>query len=123
MRLRYRSQAAGVHGVEEHGRGRVTLHLAEPVDGAAPGQTACLYAGDVVVGYGTIALSPGPARQLDPGRRVTMLAAALAHHVALDAAAAAAVQRQARRAVGRVVAVAPLHELVQRGGELAALAR
>ena len=37
------------------GRGRVTLHLHEPVDGAAPGQTACLYSGDVVVGSGTIA--------------------------------------------------------------------
>ena len=54
MRLRYRSKPLGC-AVEEHGRGRVTLRLSEPVDGAAPGQTACLYAGDVVVGYGTIA--------------------------------------------------------------------
>ena len=47
-------QAAAVHG-GGGGRGRLTLHLGEPCDGAAPGQTACLYAGDVVVGYGTIA--------------------------------------------------------------------
>jgi len=54
VRLRYRSKPLRC-AVEEHGRGRVTLRLSEPVDGAAPGQTACLYAGDVVVGYGTIA--------------------------------------------------------------------
>jgi tRNA-specific 2-thiouridylase len=52
-RLRYRSRPLPC-AVEEHGRGRLTLHLGEPVDGAAPGQTACLYAGDVVVGWGTI---------------------------------------------------------------------
>jgi tRNA U34 2-thiouridine synthase MnmA/TrmU len=28
--------------------------LAEPVDGAAPGQVACLLDGDLVVGHGTI---------------------------------------------------------------------
>ena len=55
VRLRYRSQPLACT-VAEEGRGRLTLHLAEPVDGGvAPGQTACLYAGDVVVGYGTIA--------------------------------------------------------------------
>ena len=32
---------AAVHG-RRHGPGGSTLHLAEPVDGAAPGQTACL---------------------------------------------------------------------------------
>ncbi|HEY1567069.1 MAG TPA: aminomethyltransferase beta-barrel domain-containing protein [Solirubrobacteraceae bacterium] len=30
------------------------MQLAEPVDGAAPGQLACLMDGDVVVGWGTI---------------------------------------------------------------------
>jgi tRNA-specific 2-thiouridylase len=54
VRLRYRSRPLGCT-VEEHGRGRATLRLEDPVDGAAPGQTACLYAGDVVVGYATIA--------------------------------------------------------------------
>jgi tRNA-specific 2-thiouridylase len=33
---------------------RLALELAEPVERTAPGQIACLYAGDLVVGYGTI---------------------------------------------------------------------
>ena len=53
VRLRYRSRPLPC-AVEPNGSGRVTLHLHEPVDGAAPGQTACLYSGDVVVGSGTI---------------------------------------------------------------------
>ena len=53
VRLRYRSRPLPCT-VAEAGMGRVTLHLAEPADAAAPGQTACLYRGDVVVGYGTI---------------------------------------------------------------------
>ena len=53
-KLRYRSKPLPCT-VAEQGTGRLTLHLGEPSDGAAPGQTACLYAGDVVVGYGTIA--------------------------------------------------------------------
>jgi tRNA-specific 2-thiouridylase len=35
----------------------LSLELAEPVDGAAPGQLACLMDGDLVVGWGTIARS------------------------------------------------------------------
>jgi tRNA-specific 2-thiouridylase len=55
VKLRYRSRPLPCT-VAEQGRGRLTVHLSEPADGgAAPGQTACLYAGDVVVGYGTIA--------------------------------------------------------------------
>ena len=34
---------------------RVSVELDEPAERTAPGQLACLYAGDVVVGYGTIA--------------------------------------------------------------------
>ncbi len=34
---------------------RANIELAEPAERTAPGQVACLYAGDVVVGYGTIA--------------------------------------------------------------------
>jgi tRNA-specific 2-thiouridylase len=34
---------------------RVSLELEQPVERTAPGQIACMYAGDVVVGYGTIA--------------------------------------------------------------------
>jgi tRNA-specific 2-thiouridylase len=54
VRLRYRSTPVPCRVVDD-GRGRVTLHLGAPVDGAAPGQTACFYAGDVVVGSGVIA--------------------------------------------------------------------
>ena len=54
-KLRYRSRPlpcrlAGGPGAH----GRLTLELDEPVDGAAPGQTACLMDGDLVVGHGTI---------------------------------------------------------------------
>ena len=35
--------------------GGLALRLAEPVDGAAPGQIACLMRGDVIVGHGVIA--------------------------------------------------------------------
>jgi tRNA-specific 2-thiouridylase len=57
VKLRYRSRAVRcrVAGDPAPGRHRrLELELADPVDGAAPGQTACLLSGDVVVGYGTI---------------------------------------------------------------------
>jgi tRNA-specific 2-thiouridylase len=49
VRLRYRSPALGcrLDGDE--------IHLAEPFDGAAPGQTAVFLAGDAIVGCATIA--------------------------------------------------------------------
>jgi tRNA U34 2-thiouridine synthase MnmA/TrmU len=49
VKLRYRSKAlpATLDGEE--------LHLGEPVAGAAPGQAAVLYAGDVIVGSAWIA--------------------------------------------------------------------
>jgi tRNA-specific 2-thiouridylase len=53
VKLRYRSRALPCRATD-HGRGRVELELLEPVDGAAPGQTACLLRGDVIVGWGTI---------------------------------------------------------------------
>jgi tRNA-uridine 2-sulfurtransferase len=57
VKLRYRSRAvpctvAGAPGPGAHRR--LELALGEPVDGAAPGQAACLLRGDVVVGWGTI---------------------------------------------------------------------
>jgi tRNA-uridine 2-sulfurtransferase len=57
VRLRYRSRAvpctvAGAPGPGAHRR--LELRLGAPVDGAAPGQAACLLRGDVVVGWGTI---------------------------------------------------------------------
>ncbi len=57
VKLRYRSRpvACRVAGdVEAGNHRRLQLELADPVDGAAPGQTACLLRGDVVVGWGTI---------------------------------------------------------------------
>jgi tRNA-specific 2-thiouridylase len=39
---------------------RIEIELGTPVDGAAPGQLACLMCGDLVVGWGTIAPPPVP---------------------------------------------------------------
>ncbi len=61
VKLRYRSRplACTVTGSPGAGRhDRLELELAEPVDGAAPGQLACLMDGDLVVGWGTIVRSP-----------------------------------------------------------------
>jgi tRNA-specific 2-thiouridylase len=58
VKLRYRSKTlpARVAGEPEDGRHRsLELELECPVDGAAPGQLACLMDGDLVVGWGTIA--------------------------------------------------------------------
>jgi tRNA-specific 2-thiouridylase len=33
----------------------VEVELGEPIERTAPGQIACLYAGDVILGYGTVA--------------------------------------------------------------------
>ena len=58
VRLRYHSRAIACRIPGDPAPGphrRLELELADPVDGAAPGQTACLLKGDVVVGYGTIA--------------------------------------------------------------------
>ncbi len=57
VKLRYRQRplSAAVAGHPGEGRHRsLSLKLAEPVDGAAPGQLACLMDGDLVVGWGTI---------------------------------------------------------------------
>jgi tRNA-uridine 2-sulfurtransferase len=57
VKLRYRQSplSASVAGDPGEGRHRsLSLELAEPVDGAAPGQLACLMDGDLVVGWGTI---------------------------------------------------------------------
>ena len=45
---RPRAPRAGAHE-------RLAIELCEPAERTAPGQIACLYAGDVVVGFGTIA--------------------------------------------------------------------
>jgi tRNA-specific 2-thiouridylase len=57
VKLRYRQRplTASVAGDAGEGRHRsLSLQLSEPVDGAAPGQLACLMDGDLVVGWGTI---------------------------------------------------------------------
>jgi tRNA-specific 2-thiouridylase len=61
VKLRYRSRpvACRVAGPAAPGEHRtLSLELAEDVDGAAPGQTACLLRGDVVVGWATIVAGP-----------------------------------------------------------------
>ncbi len=57
VKLRYRSRPIPCGLAGEAGPGRhaeLTIDLHEPVDGAAPGQLACLMDGDLVIGWGTI---------------------------------------------------------------------
>jgi tRNA-specific 2-thiouridylase len=57
VKLRYHQRPLGASVAGDPGEGRhraLALELAEPVDGAAPGQLACLMDGDLVVGWGTI---------------------------------------------------------------------
>jgi tRNA-specific 2-thiouridylase len=57
VKLRYRSKPLACRVAGDPGPGahrRLELELRDPADGAAPGQTACLLRGDVVVGWGTI---------------------------------------------------------------------
>ena len=65
VKLRYRSRPVAVPGgrrrASPRAPPRLELELDEPVDGAAPGQTACLLAGDVVVGWATIGPAQPPA--------------------------------------------------------------
>ena len=63
VKLRYRSRPVpcGIAGAPEVGRhASLTLALEQPVDGAAPGQLACLMDGELVVGWGTIARAREP---------------------------------------------------------------
>ncbi|MBV9798240.1 MAG: tRNA 2-thiouridine(34) synthase MnmA [Solirubrobacterales bacterium] len=57
VKLRYRSRPIGAHIVGDLAPGphaTLALELSEAVDGAAPGQLACLLDGELVVGWGTI---------------------------------------------------------------------
>jgi tRNA-specific 2-thiouridylase len=57
VKLRYRSQPLRARLADELPAGRhkrVSIHLDQAVDGAAPGQLACLMDGELVVGWGTI---------------------------------------------------------------------
>jgi tRNA-specific 2-thiouridylase len=56
VKLRYRTVPLPCRVAPDGaGDGRLSLQLGEPVDGAAPGQVACLMRGDVIVGHGVIA--------------------------------------------------------------------
>jgi tRNA-uridine 2-sulfurtransferase len=54
VRLRYHAPERACRLEPGEASDEATVALAEPVDGAAPGQLACLMDGDLVVGYGTI---------------------------------------------------------------------
>ena len=57
VKLRYRSRPFRGRLVGDPGAGRhrrLSIELEDPVDGAAPGQLACLMDGELVVGWGTI---------------------------------------------------------------------
>jgi tRNA-specific 2-thiouridylase len=54
VRLRYHSPRRACRVELADRSGEATVSLAEPVDGAAPGQVACLLDGELVVGHGTI---------------------------------------------------------------------
>ena len=72
VKLRYRSHPipCGIAGKQDPGsNSMLTLDLEQPVDGAAPGQLACLMDGDLVIGWGTI------ARPRDAGRYRTLKSA------------------------------------------------
>jgi tRNA-specific 2-thiouridylase len=56
VRLRYRQHPLGCTPLETD-RG-LTLELAAPAYGVAPGQLACLMDGEVIVGHATIAAAP-----------------------------------------------------------------
>ncbi|MGH2902374.1 MAG: tRNA 2-thiouridine(34) synthase MnmA [Solirubrobacteraceae bacterium] len=56
VRSRGRRLECRLAGEVEAGRHeRVSVELSEPAERTAPGQFACLYAGDVIVGHGTVA--------------------------------------------------------------------
>ena len=57
VKLRYRARPLGARVAGAPGAGphrTLAIELSDPVDGAAPGQLACLMDGDLVVGWGTI---------------------------------------------------------------------
>jgi len=62
VKLRYRSRPLRARLVGDPAAGRhrsLDIDLQDPVDGAAPGQLACLMDGELVVGWGTIDHPPG----------------------------------------------------------------
>ena len=69
VKLRYRSEVLGCDVEEDVDAGdhdRLTLALRTPAQAAAPGQTACLLHGDLVVGWATIAGARGATPDAPP---------------------------------------------------------
>jgi len=60
VRLRYRQRPLACTALQRDGQ--LTLALAAPAYGVAPGQLACLMDGEVIVGHATIAAAAAPAR-------------------------------------------------------------
>ncbi len=61
VKLRYRAKPLPARLVGDPAAGahrRLEVALEQPVDGAAPGQLACLLDGDVVIGWATIDRPP-----------------------------------------------------------------
>jgi tRNA-uridine 2-sulfurtransferase len=59
VKVRYRGRRMPCRVQDQPNAGlheRVELEMLDPIERTAPGQIACLYEGDVIVGYGTIAL-------------------------------------------------------------------
>ena len=66
VRLRYRAQPVGCRVEDDRPAGRhdrLELSLREAVHGVAPGQTACLMRGDLVLGWATIADDPASGHE------------------------------------------------------------
>lgn len=84
VKLRYRNtqHACTVDGDLVAGRHKeISVTLAEPVDGAAPGQIACLMRGEAVVGWATIARSrAAPKSGVSGDARISEASAAAAAH-------------------------------------------
>jgi tRNA-uridine 2-sulfurtransferase len=63
VKLRYRSRPLRARLAGDPAAGRhhaLSIELADPVDGAAPGQLACMMDGELVVGWGTITRPSDP---------------------------------------------------------------
>jgi tRNA-specific 2-thiouridylase len=67
VRLRYRQRPLACTALRSDGQ--LTLALAAPAYGVAPGQLACLMDGEVIVGHATIAAAAAPARPARPPER------------------------------------------------------
>nr|WP_246345821.1 tRNA 2-thiouridine(34) synthase MnmA [Conexibacter arvalis] len=69
VKLRYRAKPLPARLLGDPAPGshrRLEIALEEPVDGAAPGQTACLMDGDLVIGWATIDRAAAPAQPSPP---------------------------------------------------------